>query len=184
MFLIIQTTRHRSYFAEVVPVPVAFKPLHHGAGKRRVVARHVIMMILFLGATILLAEKLAVTLNTGLETFGLPPALGALLVAILVLVPEGVGAIESALSNHVQRSINILLGSALATLAMTIPAVIIIAMVGNTTLELGLSPQDQVMLVLTLFTSMLTFGSGRTNVLQGTVHLGLFLGFILLIFIP
>ena len=142
------------------------------------------MMILFLGMTILLAEKLAVTLNTGLETFGLPPALGALLVAVLVLVPEGVGAIKAALANHVQRSMNLLLGSVLATLAMTIPAVIIIAMAGHTTLELGLSPDGQVMLVLTLMISMLTFGSRRTNVLQGTVHLGLFLAYLLLIFIP
>jgi Ca2+:H+ antiporter len=183
-FLIIQTTRHRSYFAEILPVPETLQPLSHGAGKRMTMARHTAMMIVFLGATVLLAEKLAVTLNTGLETFGLPPALGALLVAILVLVPEGVGAIEAALANQVQRSMNILLGSVLATLAMTIPAVIIVAMVGHTTLELGLSPSDQVMLVLTLLTSMLTFGGGRTNVLQGTVHLGLFVAYLLLIFIP
>ena len=183
-FLIIQTTRHRSYFAEILPVPETLQPLSHGAGKRMTMARHTAMMIVFLGATVLLAEKLAVTLNTGLETFGLPPALGALLVAILVLVPEGVGAIEAALANQVQRSMNILLGSVLATLAMTIPAVIIVAMVGHTTLELGLSPGDQVMLVLTLLTSMLTFGGGRTNVLQGTVHLGLFVAYLLLIFIP
>jgi Ca2+:H+ antiporter len=183
-FLIIQTTRHRSYFAEVTPAPEPLQPLSHDAGKRMTVARHAAMMIVFLGATILLAEKLAVTLNIGLETFGLPPALGALLVAILVLVPEGVGALRAALANQVQRSMNLLLGSALATLAMTIPAVIIVAIVGHTTLELGLSPGDQVMLVLTLLTSMLTFGGGRTNVLQGTVHLGLFLAFLLLIFIP
>ena len=184
VFLIIQTTRHRSYFAEVSRAPEPLQPLSHGPSKRMTVARHTAMMIVFLGTTVLLAEKLAVTLNTGLETFGLPPALGALLVAILVLVPEGVGAIEAALANQVQRSMNILLGSALATLAMTIPAVIVVAMVGHTTLELGLSPGDQVMLVLTLLTSMLTFGGGRTNVLQGTVHLGLFLAFLLLIFIP
>jgi len=184
VFLIIQTTRHRSYFAEVLPVPERLQPLSHGAGKRMTLARHTALMIVFLGATVLLAEKLAVTLNTGLETFGLPPALGALLVAILVLVPEGVGAIAAALANQVQRSMNLLLGSVLATLAMTIPAVIIVAMVGHTTLELGLSPSDQVMLVLTLLTSMLTFGGGRTNVLQGTVHLGLFLAYLLLIFIP
>jgi Ca2+:H+ antiporter len=184
VFLIIQTSRHRSYFAEVLPVPEPFRPIQHRAGKRATVARHAAMMIVFLAMTILLAEKLAVTLNTGLETFGLPPALGALLVAVLVLVPEGVGAIEAALANQVQRAMNILLGSVLATLAMTIPAVIIIAMAGRTTLELGLSPDDQVMLVLTLLTSMLTFGSGRTNVLQGTVHLGLFLAYLLLIFIP
>lgn len=67
---------------------------------------------------------------------------------------------------------------------MTIPAVIIIAMVGHTTIRLGLSPSEQVMLVLTLLTSMLTFGGGRTNVLQGTVHVGLFLAYLLLIFIP
>ena len=184
VFLIIQTTRHRSYFAEVLPVPEPPQPLSHGAGKRMILARHTAMMIVFLGATVLLAEKLAVTLNAGLETFGLPPALGALVVAILVLVPEGVGAIEAALANQVQRSMNILLGSVLATLAMTIPAVIIVAMVGHTTLELGLSPSDQVMLVLTLLTSMLTFGGGRTNVLQGTVHLSLFVAYLLLIFIP
>ena len=72
----------------------------------------------------------------------------------------------------------------LATLAMTIPAVIIIAMAGHTTLELGLTPDGQVMLALTLIISMLTFGNRRTNVLQGTVHLGLFLAYLLLIFIP
>jgi Ca2+:H+ antiporter len=184
VFLIIQTTRHRSYFAEVLPMPSPFRPLQHGSGKWTAVARHSAMMIVFLGTTILLAEKLAVALNTGLETFGLPPALGALLVAVLVLVPEGVGAIEAALANQMQRSMNILLGSVLATLAMTIPAVLVLAMAGHTTLELGLSPDDQVMLVLTLVVSMLTFGSGRTNVLQGTVHLGLFLAYMLLIFIP
>jgi Ca2+:H+ antiporter len=184
VFLVIQTTRHRSYFAEVRPAVKAATVLSPGAGRGKGVARHAATMIVFLGATILLAEKLAVTLNTGLETFGLPPALGGLLVAILILVPEGVGAIEAALANHVQRAMNLLFGSVLATLAMTIPAVIVIALVGHTTLQLGLSPEDQVMLVLTLLTAMLTFGGGRTNVLQGTVHLGLFLAYLLLIFIP
>ena len=184
VFLTIQTTRHRSYFAEVLPAPEPSRALTQDADRGMTVARHTVMMIAFLGATILLAEKLAVTLNAGLETFGLPPALGALAVAILVLVPEGVGAIEAALANQVQRSMNLLLGSVLATLAMTIPAVIVVAMVGHTTLELGLSSDGQVMLVLTLITSMLTFSGGRTNILQGTVHLGLFLAYLLLIFIP
>ncbi len=183
VFLTIQTTRHRSYFAEVLPVSEALQEPRSG-GKRKAVALHAAIMLLFLGATILLAEKFAVTLNTGLETFGLPPAFGAMLVAVLVLVPEGVAAIKAALSNHVQRSMNLLLGSVLATLSMTIPAVIAIAMAGHTTLELGLSPDGQVMLALTIIISMLTFGARRTNVLQGTVHLGLFLAYLLLIFIP
>ncbi|HSS69614.1 MAG TPA: calcium:proton antiporter [Casimicrobiaceae bacterium] len=184
VFLTIQTTRHRSYFAEVAPTPESTPHVSSGVSHRMTVARHAALMIVFLGATILLAEKLAVTLNTGLETFGLPPALGALLVAILVLVPEGVGAIGAALANQVQRSMNILLGSVLATLAMTIPAVIFVAMAGHTTLELGLTGDGQVMLLLILVTSMLTFGGGRTNVLQGTVHLGIFFAYLLLIFIP
>jgi len=184
VFLTIQTTRHRSYFAEVKPGAEPLQHLHSGGSKHKAALRHAATMILFLGVTILLAEKLAVTLNAGLETYGLPPALGALLVAVLVLVPEGVGAIKAALANQVQRSMNLLLGSVLATLAMTIPAVIIIAMVGHTTLDLGLSPDGQVMLVLTMMMSMLTFGSRRTNVLQGTVHLALFLAYLLLIFIP
>jgi len=183
-FLIIQTTRHRSYFAEPLPVPEPFQPLSSGGGKGRRVLRHATLMFVFLAATIMLAEKLAVTLNTGLETFGLPPALGALLVAILVLVPEGVGAIAAALANRVQRAMNILLGSVLATLAMTIPAVLVIGMVAHQTVDLGLSPDNQVMLALTLLTSMLTFGSGRTNVLQGIVHIGLFPAYLLLVFIP
>ena len=184
VFLTIQTTRHRSYFAEALPVSEPLQNLRFPGGKRKAVSYHATMMIVLLGATILLAEKFAVTLNKGLETFGLPPALGALVVAVLVLVPEGVAAMRAALANHVQRSMNLLLGSVLATLAMTIPAVIIIAMAGHTTLELGLTPDGQVMLALTLIISMLTFGNRRTNVLQGTVHLGLFLAYLLLIFIP
>jgi Ca2+:H+ antiporter len=184
VFLVIQTTRHRSYFAEISAAPEPLQPVSHGEGRRMALARHTAMMIVFLGATVMLAEKLAVVLNTGLETFGLPAALGALLIAVLVLVPEGLSAIQAALINHVQRAMNILFGSALATLAMTIPAVMIVAMAGRTTLDLGLTSGDQVMLVLTLFTSMLTFGGGRTNVLQGTVHVGLFLAYLLLIFIP
>jgi Ca2+:H+ antiporter len=187
IFLTIQTTRHRSYFAEAQPdarpVPEPLQPVHFGGGKRKAAVRHASVMIVFLGTTILLAEKLAITLNTGLETFGLPPALGALLVAVLVLVPRASGRSRRH-SNHVQRAMNLLLGSVLATLAMTLPAVIIIAMVGNTTLDLGLSPDGQVMLALTLIMSMLTFGSGRTNILQGAIHLGLFLAYLLLIFIP
>jgi len=140
--------------------------------------------MLLLVATVLLAEDLAVNLNTAIEVFGLPEALRALLIAVLVLVPESVAAIHAARANQIQRSMNLLFGSVLATLAMTIPAVIIVAMAGHTTLELGLPPEGQVMPALTLFAAALTFGSGRTNVLQGVVHLSLFLAYLLLIFIP
>jgi Ca2+:H+ antiporter len=188
VFLLLQTTRHRSHFAEVRPLPGPAGEAEHAAqqGRARTTAvlRHTGWMVLLLVATVLLAENLAVNLNTAIEVFGLPEALGALLIAVLVLVPEGVAAIHAVRSNQIQRSMNLLLGSVLATLAMTIPAVIVIAMAGHTTLELGLPAEGQVMLALTLFTALLTFGSGRTNVLQGAVHLSLFLAYLLLVFIP
>jgi len=117
----------------------------------------------------------------GLETFGLPPAWERCWWRSSCSCPRALGRLRgavqpgSALDKHS-------LGSALATLAMTVPAVIIIAMAGNTTLELGLPPYAQVMLVLTFFTSMLTFGSGRTNVLQGNGAPRSLLAFLLISF--
>jgi Ca2+:H+ antiporter len=190
VFLLLQTTRHRSYFAEIDSTPARVSkpsaPVEQGrvGARAKSVLHHAGWMVLLLLATVLLAEKLAVNLNTAIEVLGMPVGLGGLLIAILVLVPEGVAAIHAARSNQVQRSMNLLLGSALATLAMTIPAVVLIAMIGPTTLELGLPAERQVMLMLTLFLAALTFGSGRTNVLQGAVHLSLFLAYLLLIFIP
>ena len=101
--------------------------------------------------------------------------------AILVLAPEGMGGIRAALANRMQRAANILLGSALATLALTIPAVMIIGLAQGTTVVLGLDRVEAAMLLLTLVVSMLTFASGRTNVLQGAVHLMLFLAYLMLI---
>jgi Ca2+:H+ antiporter len=86
VFLIIQTTRHRAYFADISDAPASSQPEARGNGRRLALARHAALMILFLGATVMLAEKLAIVLNTGLETFGLPAALGALLIAILGIV--------------------------------------------------------------------------------------------------
>jgi Ca2+:H+ antiporter len=82
---------------------------------------------------IYLVEKLAVLLDHGLEKLGAPPAFGALVVAALVLAPEGLGGIQAALANRMQRAVNILLGSVLATLALTIPAVVIIGLIHHTT---------------------------------------------------
>jgi Ca2+:H+ antiporter len=120
-------------------------------------------------------------LNYGIEVLGARPALGALLVALMVLTPEGFGAIEATVSNRLQRAMNILLGSVLATLALTIPAVLVVGMVSGTTVILGLNGIEGVMLMLTLAVGMITFSSGRTNVLQGAVHLVLFLAYLMML---
>jgi Ca2+:H+ antiporter len=105
-------------------------------------------------------------------------------VAVLVLAPEGLGAFRAAIANRLQRAVNILLGSALATISLTVPAVLVIGLVTDRTVELGLDPVEMVMLLLTLAVSTLTFTGGRTNILQGAIHLVLFVAFIVLIFNP
>jgi Ca2+:H+ antiporter len=133
---------------------------------------------------VLLSKKLAVFVDYGVETMGAPAALGGLIVAALVLAPEGLGALRAALANRLQRSVNILLGSALATISLTVPAVLIIGLLTGRDVELGLDPVEMIMLLLTLAVSTLTFTGGRTNILQGAIHLVLFFTYIVLIFNP
>jgi Ca2+:H+ antiporter len=133
---------------------------------------------------VLLSKKLAAFVDFGIETMRAPVILGGVLVATLVLAPEGLGALRAARANRLQRSVNILLGSALATISLTVPAVLMIGLVIDRDVQLGLDQVDMILLLLTLTVSTLTFTGGRTNILQGAVHLVLFLAFILLIFNP
>ena len=106
----------------------------------------------------------------------------ALLRGELVLSAEGLVAFQAALDNRLQRSINICLGSSLSTIGLTIPCVLVISLVTGRTIELGLDSVEILLLVLTLLVSMVNFASGKSNVLQGIVHLLLFASYIVLIF--
>ena len=183
VFLAIQTTRHRGYFVDRIEKDADPNQGidHHASLGVRSMPHHVLLLVVYLALVIFLAEKLAILLDHGIDVLGAPSALGAVVVAVLVLAPEGLGGIRAALANRMQRSVNILLGSALATLALTIPAVMIIGFWQGESVVLGLDPVEAAMLVLTLLISMLTFASGRTNVLQGAVHMMLFLAYLMLI---
>src|SRR5262249_44401396 len=111
-----------------------------------------------------------------------PSALGGLLVSVLVLSPESLSAIRAALANQIQRCVNLLLGSVLASISLTIPAVLTVGLITHQTIILGLDAVDTTLLLLTLAISMLTFASARTNVLLGAVHLLLFLAYLMLVF--
>ena len=97
-------------------------------------------------------------------------------------MPEGLSALQAARDNKLQRAVNICLGSAVATIGLTVPAVLLVSWVTGLKIELGLEPADIIMLVLTLFISLLTFGSRATNYLQGAVHLALFAAYVMMIF--
>jgi Ca2+:H+ antiporter len=115
---------------------------------------------------------------------GAPPAFAGVLVALLILLPEGVTAIAAARNNDLQKSINLALGSSLATIGLTIPAVGVATSVLDKELVLGLNSQGMVLLLLTFFLSMLTFGTGRTNILFGLVHMVVFAVYLFMVFVP
>jgi Ca2+:H+ antiporter len=142
------------------------------------------MLLLTLIPIVLLSEFLAVLIDLGIEQLGLPPELGGILIAVLVLSPEGLTALHAALDNQLQRAVNVCLGSALATIGLTIPAVLMIGLLAGSEVHLNLDQLQAVLLILTLFLSALTFGGARTNVLQGVVLLLLFVVYVALIFSP
>jgi len=121
---------------------------------------------------------------THAAAIGAPPAFAGILVAVLILLPESVAAISAARKNDLQKSINLALGSSLATIGLTIPAVAVAAYALHKQLVLGLDTQEMVLLVLTFILSMLTFGTGRTNILFGLVHVVVFAVFLFLVFVP
>jgi Ca2+:H+ antiporter len=182
IFLLIQTLRHRGYFLDSKEIATAHSP--NQLARVRSTGFHALMLILYLGVVIFLAEKFAIPLDNSIEQFHMPQAFGGAIIAALVLSPEGLGGITASIHNQLQRSINILFGSVLATIGLTIPAVLIIGLLTKRSVALGLQGGNLPLLLLTLAVSVVTFTSRRTNVLQGCVHLLLFAVFVLLIFVP
>ena len=182
IFLLIQTTRHSAYFMESKSTAHASE--HHQVGPMRSTTYHAVMLILYLLVVIVLAEKFAIPLDNSIERFGMPQAFGGAIVAGLVLAPEALSGINAARKNQLQRAVNILHGSVLASIGLTIPAVLTIGMISKRTVTLGIEGGNLPLLLLTLAVSVVTFTSGKTNVLQGCIHLLVFAVFLLLIFCP
>jgi Ca2+:H+ antiporter len=176
-FLAMQTGRQRADFALTAETAVP----DEAETKDPSIVRHALLLIAYLIPIIFLAEALAQPVDYAITTLGAPPALGGVIIAVLVATPEAIGAVRAALANHMQRSVNIFLGSLLSTIGLTIPVMLIIGQLTGRTLILGLQNTDGVMLLLTLAVSTVTFGSGKTNVLHGLVHVVLFIAYLLLI---
>ena len=113
-----------------------------------------------------------------------PPAIGGVLVALIVFTPEGISALRAALDNQLQRAVNLCLGAATSTIGLTVPAVIGIGLVTGQLVVLGIDNTSAVLLATTLLLSVLTFCGARTTVLEGAVHLVMFGVYIVLIFSP
>ncbi|MGH0000913.1 calcium:proton antiporter [Pseudovibrio ascidiaceicola] len=202
IFLATQSIRHKSFFIQPKPhsgVALSFLMAkdeaeddkhahddddHHHDLEIYSTGYHAAFLLLTMLPIVLLSKKFAVLVDFGIASFHMPAAFGGVLVALLVLTPEGLGSFRAALSNRLQRSVNICLGSALATIGLTVPAVLIAAGIFDIHIVLGVKDTDMILLLLTLILSMITFTGTRTNALQGAVHLVLFIFYFILIFQP
>ena len=180
VFLYTQTMRHRDYFIS--------GPAGDADGgtqmPNRLLAMSIVLLLVSLLAVVLLAKKFSLVVDVVTARIGAPPAFAGVLVALLILLPESVAAISAARKNDLQKSINLALGSSLATIGLTIPAVAVAAWALDKQLVLGLNAQEMVLLILTFMLSMLTFGTGRTNILFGLVHMVVFAVFVFMVFVP
>jgi Ca2+:H+ antiporter len=179
VFLYTQTIRHRDYFVNEAFIRDDGMPTTN-----RMLALSIMLLLVSLLAVVLLSKKFSLVVDFATASIGAPPAFAGVLVAFLILLPESVAAIAAARKNDLQKSINLALGSSVATIGLTIPAVAVAAYVLNKELVLGVNAQETVLLLLTFVLSMLTFGTGRTNILFGLVHLVVFAVFVLLVFVP
>lgn len=180
-FLFVQTHRHRDYFLlarvdeDTTPVPPpANKVALASAG----------LLLGSLVVVVALAKVLTPAVEHGIEAAGAPKSVVGIIIAALVLLPEGLAAYRAAIANRLQTSVNLALGSALASIGLTIPAVAGVALFLNKPLTLGLEPKEEVLLALTLVINILTLGTGRTTVMQGMVHLIIFAVFLFLAVVP
>jgi Ca2+:H+ antiporter len=184
VFLAIQTRRHRDYFigpdARVDDNHHAQKGAHDAAGLSA--GGHGMLLLAYAIPVVILAKQIGREIDHAINELNAPGALGGLLVAILVLSPESLAAVRAARANQLQRSMNLALGTALSSISLTIPAVLTIGLITGRPIVLGLDPPEIVMLLLTLGVSIVTFALERTNVLQGAIHLLLFLAYLMLIF--
>src|SRR5205814_3305292 len=180
VFLYTQTIRHRDYFVREA-AGIADDGAHVS---NRMLALSIALLLVSLLAVGLLAKKFSLVVDAGTALLGAPPSFAGVLVALLILLPESVAAITAARGNDLQKSINLALGSSLATIGLTIPAVAAAAYALDKQLVLGLNTQDMVLLLLTFMLSMLTFGTGRTNILFGLVHMVVFAVFVFMEFVP
>jgi Ca2+:H+ antiporter len=180
-FVFIQTIRHRDYF---LPAGGGGEEAHAPPPAAATALISAGLLIVALVAVVGLAKVLTPSVEIGLNRLGVPKAVVGIVIAALVLLPEGTAAVRAAHANRLQTSLNLALGSALASIGLTIPAVAVVSVALGQPLALGLDGKSEVLLALTLLVGVVTLGTGRTTVLQGMVHLVILAAFLFLAVVP
>lgn len=184
LFLFVQMFSHRDDFLDIEHADAHGHDQAQVPAPARTFLTSLLALPVSLVAVVLLAEILADPVGSQIEQARLPDSLVGVVIALIVLMPEGIASIRAAMLNRLQTSFNLALGSALASLCLTIPTVAMISVFQGQTLILGLAAEHIVLLVLTLFMSTLSLATGRTTVMQGGIHLVIFAAFITISILP
>src|SRR6267154_795261 len=180
-FVFAQTIGHRRIFVHDLAEE---QQQHASRPGNSVTAASTILLLACLAAVVLLAKKLAPSLETAVSHIGAPNAVVGVIIAAIVLLPEGLAAVRAARANRLQSSLNLALGSALASIGLTIPAVSVLSLYMQTRLVLGIETKSTVLLILSLFITAIALRTGRTIVLHGIVLLVIFVVYLFTTVIP
>lgn len=181
-FVLAQTIRHRDHF--LYQIDDADIHAHEPPVPRAKAGAASAALLVALVGVVLLAKNLSPVIEAQVAAAGAPRALVGIIIAALVLAPEGFAALRAARANRVQTSLNLAIGSALATIGLTIPAVATVALILGLELELGLSMRSTVLLALTLLVATLTLSRGRVTMVQGVIHLVIFATYLFTTVVP
>jgi Ca2+:H+ antiporter len=182
IFVFVQTVRHRDYFIPATASASADAHAEPPSNREAWVSFGLLLVSLL--AIVGLAKKLSPTIEHAVEAANAPRTVVGIVIAALVLLPETWAAVRAARADRLQSSMNLAIGSALATIGLTIPVVVLASLAFDLPLVLGLEPKDMAMLAVTFLVSSVTLGTGRTHMMQGAVHLVLFAAFLFLAFVP
>ena len=183
-FIFFQTVSHRDYYLPKAEDQKTNSNAHAEKPSNLKTATSLILLLASLAAVVGLAEALNPAIEAGVKAAGAPKTVVGIAIAMLVLLPEGFAAVRAAKANRLQSSLNLALGSALASIGLTIPTVAAFAIFFNLPLSLGISSLNMTLMYLSLFIGALTLAIGRTTLLQGVVHLIIFCEFLFLSLVP
>lgn len=182
-FVLVQTVRHRDYF--LPPKQDDLDKDGHADPPNNITAwTSFILLLLSLGVVILLGKTLSPSIESGVVEIGAPKALVGVIIATIILLPEGISAVRAARKNRLQTSLNLALGSAMASVGLTIPTIAVASLVLEMPVTLGIDYKSTVLVVMALFINMLSLSNGKTNVMQGVVLLVLFATYLFTTIVP
>lgn len=181
-FISVQTFRHRDYF---LPAEDSDSAAEHANPPNNITTiSSLFLLVIALIAVVMLSKKLSPTIEEIVLNVGAPKSLVGIIIALVILLPEGLAAYKAARKDRIQTSLNLALGSALASIGLTIPAVAIVCYFADLKVTMGIDEKSSLLLVLSLFVVSLSLQSGRTNIQKGIVLLVLFATYLFLTVVP